>query len=286
MKVLLVGSNGQLGWELCRTCPEIVKLTALDYPDIDLCHPDSLIETIKQCAPDWVINSAAFTAVDKAENEQTKAFQINHLAVLRIAESVKKLNIRLVQISTDFIFDGYQSTPYLPDSTPNPESVYGITKLEGERSVLEMLKENVLIIRTAWLYSSHGNNFVKSILRLLKEKEYLNIVDDQIGTPCWADGLAKAIWIAIDKNLKGIFHWTDAGVASWYDFAVAIQEEGVACGFINNPIPINPIPTVEYPTPAKRPPYSVLDKTAFWKAIQVKPLHWRIQLRSMLKELN
>ena len=285
MKILLVGSNGQLGWELCRTCPEKIKLTALDYPEIDLCQPDSLVETIKHINPDWIINAAAYTAVDKAEKEKEKADQINHQAVLKIAECVKELNIRLMHISTDFVFDGLQSTPYLTNSTPNPDSVYGITKLEGEKRVLEVLKENALIIRTAWLYSSHGNNFVKSILRLLKEKDYLNIVDDQVGTPCWANGLGKTIWKAIDKDLKGIFLWTDAGVATWYDFAVAIQEEGIAGGILNRMIPINPIPTSKYPTPAKRPTYSVLDKTSFWKAIQVNPLHWRIQLRSMMKEL-
>ena len=158
--------------------------------------------------------------------------------------------------------------------------------IKGEQAVLNILKDQSLIIRTAWLYSSHGNNFVKTMLRLMKEKQSLNVIDDQIGTPTWANGLAQVIWIAIEKQLTGIFHWTDAGVASWYDFAMAIQEEGIDAGLLDHAIPIFPIPSSLYPTPAKRPFYSVLDKTAFWKALDIKPVHWRSQLRSMLKEVH
>jgi dTDP-4-dehydrorhamnose reductase len=146
--------------------------------------------------------------------------------------------------------------------------------------------DTALIIRTAWLYSSHGSNFVKTMLKLMKEKQHLNVIDEQIGTPTWANGLALAIWNALEKKLTGTFHWTDAGVASWYDFAIAIQEEAQAFGLLDNLIPIYPVPSSAFPTPAKRPLYSVLDKSSFWQTLKIKPMHWRTQLRSMLKEID
>ena len=190
----------------------------------------------------------------------------------------------MVYISTDFVFNGQNFKPYLPDDTLDPKSVYGKSKLKGEQAVRKILGDKALIIRTAWLYSVHGNNFVKTMLKLMKEKSSLNVIDEQIGTPTWAKGLAQAIWTALEKNLTGTFHWTDAGVASWYDFATAIQEEGLEAGLINSAIPILPVGTGQYPTPAKRPMYSVLDKTSFWHFTNIKPVHWRVQLRSMLKE--
>ena len=285
MKVLILGSNGQLGWELQRTCPDDITLAVLDYPEINFCSNSSIIQCISLTKPDCIINAAAYTDVDKAEQEKDLAFQINHTAVCKIAELCRKTKIFLVHISTDFVFNGRNFKPYQPDDTPDPESVYGKSKLKGEQAVRKILGENALIIRTAWLYSSHGNNFVKTMLRLMKEKPGLNVIDEQIGTPTWAHGLARAIWTALEKNIVGTFHWTDAGVASWYDFALAIREEGLQAGLLDNPIPVLPVPTNQYPTPAKRPEYSVLDKTSFWQALSLKPTHWRIQLRSMLKEL-
>ena len=148
------------------------------------------------------------------------------------------------------------------------------------------MEYKALIIRTAWLYSSHGNNFVKNMLNLMKEKPGLNVIDEQIGTPTWAYGLAQAIWTALSKNITGTFHWTDAGVASWYDFAIAIQEEGLNAELIDKTIPILPVSTSQFPTPAKRPMYSVLDKRSFIQRLKTEPVHWRVQLRSMLKELK
>ncbi|MDD2285771.1 MAG: dTDP-4-dehydrorhamnose reductase [Desulfoplanes sp.] len=285
MKVLLIGSGGQLGWELCRTCPPSINFVPLDYPEIDLSdgmHVDRLVSEIQ---PDWVINAAAYTAVDKAESELEKARAVNGAGVGSLASSVARIEGRLVQISTDFVFDGEHGGAYPPDAECSPLGVYGQTKREGELAALEALPGRVLLLRTAWLYSSHGTNFVKTMLRLMKEKDQLGVVDDQIGTPTWAHGLATTIWRGIDRNLTGCYHWTDAGVASWYDFAVAIRDEGIACGLLKNALPVSPIPSSAYPTPAQRPSNSVLSKTSTWKDFDIQPVHWREQLRSMLQEM-
>ena len=235
--------------------------------------------------PDCIINAAAYTAVDKAEQEKDLAFRINDHAVRDIAGLCQENKIRLVHISTDFVFSGKHFQPYLPEDPSEPLSVYGLSKQKGEQAVAEILAGCALTIRTAWLYSIHGNNFVKTMLSLMRDKPSLTVIDEQIGTPTWANGLAKALWSALENRLTGIFHWTDAGVASWYDFAVAIQEEALNIGLLEKAIPILPVPSSRFPTPAERPMYSVLDKTSFWQALNITPVHWRVQLRTMLKEL-
>ena len=286
MKVLLLGANGQLGWELKRTCPQDIILTTCDHPKVNFLSTTSITTCIETAQPDWIINAAAYTAVDKAEEERDTADRINHTAVREIAGLCRQNNIRLIQISTDFVFNGKAYRPYLPQDTPDPISTYGKTKLKGEQAALEILKDDAAIIRTAWLYSSHGANFVKSMLNFFETKPELNIIDEQIGTPTWANGLAHVVWKAMDKNLTGIHHFTDAGIASWYDFATAIQEEALSLNLTQKEIPINPIPASQYPTPAERPFYSVLDKTTLWQTLDLKPVHWRKSLRSMLKELK
>jgi dTDP-4-dehydrorhamnose reductase len=285
MKVLLLGANGQLGYELSRTCPSWITFQACDFPEVDFGSTRSLSDCIESTLPDCIINAAAYTAVDQAEQEQEQAFRVNHEAVTTLAQQAQKKKLYLVHVSTDFVFNGRNYRPYSPNDIPNPESVYGHSKLKGELAVKDILGDKALIIRTAWLYSAHGKNFVKTMLKLMTEKEKLAVIDEQIGTPTWAYGLAGAIWASIDKKLSGTYHWTDAGVASWYDFAVAIQEEGFTTGLLLKSIPILPVPTSQYPTPAKRPFYSVLDKTDLWQAADITPVHWRVQLRSMLKEL-
>ena len=286
MKIMLFGANGQLGWELGRTCPEGINLFAYDYPEIDLMDSDRIAAFIRNNHPDVLINAAAYTAVDKAEQEQEAADRLNHGAVRQISDICSAEKIHLVHISTDFIFNGMNYKPYLPQDKPDPVSIYGATKLKGELAVREILDNDATILRTAWLYSAHGSNFVKSMLKFMETKPELNVIDEQIGTPTWANGLATAIWSAIDKKLTGTHHFTDAGVASWYDFAIAIQEEALNLNLIQKEIPINPIPASQYPTPAERPFYSVLDKISLWQALDIKPIHWRKQLRSMLKELK
>ena len=284
-KILLLGSNGQLGWEICRTSKKNVLLTFLDYPEVDFCDFKSIAKCIEDSSPDCIINAAAYTNVDKAEQESELAYKINYEAVSEIARICKEKKIFLVHISTDFVFSGKNFQPYKTEDKLCPESIYGKSKARGEKAVRRILLNNSLIIRTAWLYSSHGNNFVKTMLKLMKEKNTINVIDDQVGTPTWAFRLAKSIWNALNKNLYGVLHITDAGVASWYDFATAIKEEAIKAGLLNKDIQIVPIPTIQYPTPAKRPMQSVLDKTSTWKVIGMIPVHWRSSLRAMLREL-
>jgi dTDP-4-dehydrorhamnose reductase len=286
MKVVIIGANGQLGGELLKTCPSDCKALGMDLPDVDITDSiqvDRILLAVDK--PDWVINCAAYTQVDKAEAETDVAHAVNCNGPANLARAVKGCRCRLVHISTDFVFSGDQSRPYKPDDRPDPKSVYGKTKLAGEQAVLDILGNDALIIRTAWLYAAHGNNFVKTIIRLIKEKKRLTVVDDQVGTPCWAKGLALVIWAAIGKNLSGIFHWTDAGVASWYDFAVAIQEEAMTAGLVAGSIPILPVPSSKYPIAAHRPGFSVLDKNDLIVATGIQSEHWRRQLRLMLEEL-
>jgi len=285
MNVLLFGSGGQLGWELQRTCPSHIQLEVLGSLDVDFSNVKGLEECIEKSDARWIINAAAYTAVDKAEKENKQANQLNHLAVAQIAETARNTHKKVVQISTDFIFDGISSTPLAPDSPANPLSVYGKTKLAGENAVKQILRQDCVVIRTAWLYSSHGKNFVKTMLKLMRDRERISVVDDQIGTPTWAKGLALCVWRAIDQELSGVHHWTDAGVASWYDFAVAIQEIGLELKLLDKQIPISPIPCAQFPTPAKRPAFSVLDKTSIWQGLKMTPVHWRAQLKTMLTEL-
>ncbi len=286
MKILILGSGGQLGWELMQTCPKDISIEACDFPKVDFLNPSSIRECIANCDADRIINAAAFTAVDLAETEPDKAHRINHTAVDEISRLAAQKQIRLVHISTDYVFSGRHYKPLRPDDPFDPQSVYGLSKLKGEEAVRDHLKDKGLIIRTAWLYSAHGKNFVKTMLSLMSAGKDLKVIDEQIGTPTWAKGLARAIWVSIGKSLCGTFHWTDAGAASWYDFAVAIQEEALHLGMLNKPVSITPVPSEQFPTLAQRPYYSILDKQSMWQATRITPVHWRVQLRSMLKELE
>jgi dTDP-4-dehydrorhamnose reductase len=285
MKILLLGANGQLGWELQQTCPKEVILEVCDFPKVDLGNVKSIQDCLQKANPDCIINAAAYTAVDRAETEEALAYKINHEAVVVLCEFAREKGVKLIHISTDFVFDGQGYKPYQPGDSPNPESIYGKSKLAGERAVQKILGNKGLVIRTAWLYSAHGSNFVKTMLGLLVQRQQLNVIDEQVGTPTWARGLSLAIWVCLQKEITGVYHWTDAGVASWYDFAVAIQEEGMRAGLLSKSILIMPVPISQYPTPAKRPYYGVLDKRSLWEKTGIEPNHWRVQLRCMLKEL-
>jgi len=285
-KVLITGANGQLGYELPRTVPIGYECILTDVDTLDITDSDAVNAFITVHKPEVIINSAAYTAVDKAEQEPALATAINEIGARNLAQASKNHGIKLIQTSTDFVFNGKGCSPYLVDAITDPEGVYGQTKAAGDQAVIEILGRNAFIIRTAWLYSAHGNNFVKTMLRLMVEREVLGVIADQIGTPTWANSLAKAIWQAIEINATGMHHWTDAGVASWYDFAVAIQEEGIKVGLLDKKILINPLTTADYPTPASRPAYSVLDKSVTWKTLGMQSEHWRDGLRKMLLELR
>ncbi len=286
MKVLITGANGQVGWELQRSAPNGAELLPLGSRELDVSDAASVDATIGEFQPDLIINAAAYTAVDRAEADREAAYAVNAEGAGNLARAAQARGARLIHISTDFVFDGEKATPYQPDDAVAPLGVYGASKQAGDEQVLDS-GVDALIIRTAWVYSSHGNNFVKTMLRLMAERDELGIVADQIGTPTWAHGLALAIWAAAEKpGLAGIYHWTDAGVASWYDFAVAIYEEATALGLLQKSLSITPIPASAYPTPARRPACAVLDKSKSWSDLQINPVHWRAQLRSVLTELS
>ena len=293
MKVLVTGRGGQLAWELEQTKPDNIELISLSVEQLDITNQQQVNDTITKYSPDLVINAAAYTAVDKAESEQKIAYAVNDLGSEYIALACKEIQAKLIHVSTDFVFDGTKTTPYQTDDQVNPINVYGASKLAGDIKVNNILGSNASIIRTAWVYSTNGNNFVKTMLRLIAEKDQLGIVYDQVGTPTWAKGLAKMIWslaqLSADslqlKADSSIYHWTDAGVCSWYDFAVAIQELAIEKGMLDKAIPVSPIPASNYPTPAKRPSFSVIDKTSAEKASDVTTVHWRKQLSAMMDEL-
>lgn len=286
MKILVTGKGGQLAQELENSLVEDHQLITLSVDQLDITNIDLVNQTIQTQQPDLVINAAAYTAVDKAETDKKQAFAVNHTGAKNLALACKQYNIRLLHVSTDFVFDGTKNTPYQTDDKPNPINVYGASKLAGDLAVMEILPSAV-IVRTAWVYSAHGNNFVKVMLKLMAEKPSMGIVYDQVGTPTWAAGLAKWLLAVVEKpDVAGMYHWTDAGVASWYDFAVAIQELGIEKGLLKHSIPISPIPASQYPTPAERPSFSVIDKTSAEIAADIKTVHWRQQLSSMMDQLT
>ena len=286
MKILITGKGGQLAWELTQSAHAKHQLVVLNSQELDISNVDLVQQVLAKHKPDIVINAAAYTAVDKAETDKKRAYSVNENGAKHLALGCKANNSRLLHVSTDFIFDGSQTTPYQTNDQPNPLNVYSASKLAGEQAIEQILPDAV-IVRTAWVYSSHGNNFVKTMLKLMAEKPFLGIVYDQVGTPTWAAGLAQWLWEIVEKpQFLGVYHWTDAGVASWYDFAVAIQELGIEKGLLKQCIPITAIPASQYPTPAERPSFSVMDKTSAELAANLKTIHWRKQLSNMMDELS
>jgi len=286
MNVLVTGGDGQLGWELKRLIPDGFNVYSYNKSDLDITDVQRVRQEVSNVKPDYIINFAAYTAVDGAEQEKELAFKVNAVGASNIASAAVECNARIIHISTDFVFDGKASSPYKPEDNANPLNVYGKSKYEGETQINKICNGQAIIIRSSWIYSSHGKNFVKTMLNLMKDRTELKVVCDQIGTPTWAKGFASFIWHIVNTpEISGTYHWTDTGIASWYDFAVAILEEALHINILMQPLPIIPIMTDDYPTPAKRPPYSVLDKTSTWAMYKNAP-HWRTHLRQMLEEYN
>lgn len=275
-----------MGRELVFTAGSQVNCVALDREAMNIGNPVEIREILRKTQPQLLINAAAYTAVDKAESESDAAWKINALAPGLLAEACAVQGVRMVHVSTDFVFDGEATRPYAPDAPCSPISEYGRGKLAGEKAVRKALPE-ALIVRTGWLYSRFGANFVKTMLRLMAERDELAVVCDQVGTPTWARGLAQALWAVADRpQLQGIYHWSDEGVCSWYDFARAIYQEGRTLGLLTAELEIKPIPGSSYPTPAHRPAYSVLDKTSSWRDFELEGVAWREQLRAMLSDMK
>jgi len=287
MKTLVMGCNGQLGHSLADTASVNVNLIGLDLPELDITDASAVLEICRETRPDVIVNATAYTAVDQAESESALATSVNVEGPRNIAIASREVGARLIHISTDFVFDGQSSTPYKADAVTNPLSVYGQTKRDGELAVLEETSGTAVVIRTSWLYSKTGSNFVKTMLRLMGERDELGIVADQFGSPTWADSLAEALWAFVDApEHSGIFHWTDSGETSWQEFAVAIQQEALALGLLGKAIPIHAIKTEDYSTVATRPAYSVLDCSSTIQAINIQPAEWRTNLRRMLKGMT
>jgi dTDP-4-dehydrorhamnose reductase len=256
------------------------------HKELDISDADAVHKYVRAELPAVIVNAAAHTAVDRAESEAELARRVNSDGPRHLASAAREVGARLIHISTDFVFDGTASSPYRPDAATNPLSVYGRTKLAGEQAVLEVLPESSVVLRTAWVYAAEGNNFVRTMLRIMNANKSVRVVADQVGTPTAARALAETLWkIVAMPELRGIHHWTDAGVASWYDLAVAIAEEGAQLDLVPRDAAVTPIATRDYPTPARRPPYSVLDKTSL-VSMGFTPVHWRKRLREVLVEMK
>ena len=280
INILVTGGNGQLGSELKELAPNFTEYNFLftDAYDLDIAAHNDVRKFIEINNINVIINCAAYTAVDKAESEPELADAINHLAVANLAQIAKDKNIKLIHISTDYVFDGTNHKPYIETDTPNPKSVYGQTKLDGELAMQQINPLNSVIIRTSWVYSRFGNNFVKTMLRLAETRDEISVVSDQIGSPTNAADLANAILTILRKisnEIVEVFHYSNEGVCSWYDFAKAIFEI--------DKININPINSNQYSTKSQRPFYSVLNKSLIKNTYDVEILHWRNSLKKIVK---
>lgn len=288
-KILVTGSNGQLGNELRKLAEQysFFDFIFTDVAELDITNLQAIKQLFREENPDYLINCAAYTAVDKAESDSAKATLINQVAALNLAQACVEFDTKLIHISTDYVFDGTNHKPYKETDKLNPQSVYGFTKASGEKSILDEMTSGYIIIRTSWLYSTFGNNFVKTMIKLGKERDSLNVIFDQAGTPTYAGDLASGIMQIIDKIEKkevkfvsGIYHYSNEGITSWYDFATEIMQ------LANIDCKILPIEAKDYPTPAKRPFYSVLNKSKIKNTFSIEIPHWKESLKKCISKLN
>lgn len=285
-RVLVIGADGQLGQTLVPVLrARGFEVVTPSYQQLDLTALDQIGDKLASFRPGWVVNCAAYTLVDEAESEPDLALRINRDAVGQLAQAVQGYGGRLLHLSTDYVFDGHHCQPYREGDPANPLSVYGRSKWEGEE-LARRYHPQVIIVRTAWLYGTTGRNFVKTMLRLACEKEYLRVVDDQVGTPTWTGSLSKALAELLEQALPGTFHYTDEGVASWYDLAVATIEEGRRLGFPVKTQRIEPVSTAAFSRPAPRPAFSVLSKAKIRSVLEFSIPHWRESLITVLRSLN
>lgn len=282
MRILVTGANGQLGNEMQILAKENLLHTYYftDVQELDICDKEAVWNFISENKIELIVNCAAYTAVDKAEDNPELARQLNSEAPKEMACAAQACGAAMIQVSTDYVFDGTAHIPYTEDCAPCPDSVYGSTKLAGEQAVMEHC-EQAAVIRIAWLYSTFGNNFVKTMIRLGKERDSLGVVFDQIGTPTYAHDLARTIYAMINKGVvRGIYHFSNEGVCSWYDFTLAIHR---LAGITS--CKVTPLHTAEYPAKANRPHYSVLDKTKIKATYGIEIPHWEESLKNCLKKL-
>ncbi len=295
MTILLLGAQGQVGQELAQTLAPLGKIKAIGRAQLDLTNLEAIAQTIRTLQPQLIVNAAAYTAVDKAESERELAQRINAEAPAAMAKSAADCGATLIHISTDYVFSGRAGSPRQETDETGPLGVYGQTKLAGEEAIRAATSQYI-ILRTAWVYGTQGKgNFLKTMLRLGKERERLSVVSDQVGSPTWAKDIAEAI-AALAQKIEpsktaspaqdppfGTYHFTNSGVASWYDFAIAIFEEAAALGYPLKLQSVKPITTADYPTPAQRPAYSVLNGQKIATLLNRDAPYWRTSLRKMLK---
>ncbi len=283
MNVLITGANGQLGNEMRRLASQYASYTYYftDVQELDICDREAVMQYVSGHHIGLIVNCAAYTAVDRAEEDQEMCDRINHLAAGYLAEAAESVGASLIHVSTDYVFDGTAHIPYTEDCPPCPASVYGVTKLAGEQAITRNCKQ-AAIIRTSWLYSTFGNNFVKTMIRLGRERETLGVIFDQVGTPTCAADLAKVIYTMIEKGvIAGIYHFSNEGVCSWYDFTKAIHRlAGITT------CKVSPLHTADYPTLAARPHYSVLDKSLIKKTYQIEIPYWEDSLEDCIRILE
>jgi dTDP-4-dehydrorhamnose reductase len=286
MRILVTGSTGQLGFEVLRAFSQSGhEIIAPVRRELDFMNPEQVADRVRRLQADWVINCAAYTQVDRAESEVEQAFVINRDSVAQLAGAVAGYGGNLLHVSTDFVFDGKQSRPYREEDVARPLGIYGRSKWEGEQAVRTALPE-AIILRTAWVYGVHGHNFVKTILRVAREGKPLKVVNDQVGSPTWARDIAGAICTLVQNRASGTYHYTNAGSTSWHGFATAILAGATEAGFALKTDSVEAIPTSGYPTPARRPAYSVLDTGKIQSLLTAPIPHWRDSLNRMLKELQ
>ena len=295
---MLTGVSGQLGQELIASCPSSIDLIATsrlggyELRRLDLSDEKACRAAVLEHRPHWVLNAGAYTAVDQAEKEPELAFAVNAGAPRAMAEGLLEIGGRMLQVSTDFVFSGAQSYPYRPDQARDPLGVYGASKAAGEDAVEQLLggPGEAVILRSSWVYGPVGRNFLMTMLRFHRERDQINVVSDQVGCPTSTKTLARACWAAVlkgaNQSLHPVLHWSDAGAASWYDFAVAIGALAAAKNLLERPAKVNPIPAEEYPTPAQRPSYSLLDCTETREVLGLGACHWRSVLDRVMADVD
>ena len=290
MKVLLTGGTGQIGQEILTSKPQDTQIISPNSNKLDLSDYNACKKIVKDHNPDWIINCGAYTSVDRAEKDIELSYKINSFAPKAFAEALNEINGNLLQLSTDYVFDGEQNSPYEVHQEKNPISQYGQSKALGEELIEKNIKNirNATILRTSWVISPRGKNFILTMLKLHSEKEYIKVVSDQIGSPTCAKELSKVCWKIVELKKKNklpfILQWSDAGIASWFDIAVAVGEIGLDLGILKKKAYVYPIYSYEYPTSAKRPKYSLLNTSKTSKYLKIQANHWRENLVNILTE--
>jgi dTDP-4-dehydrorhamnose reductase len=287
MRALIAGSAGLIGTALRAQAPAAIEIIGLDLPELDITDAAAVQRAIEYYQPDIVLNAAGYLAVDKAETtHRAEVMRVNADGPRHLAQAIAHGTARMVHLSTNYVFSGRSSVPYQPGDAAEPVNMYGVSKLGGEVAVLEVLGARAAVVRTSWVHAAHGNSFLRTILKVLKERGTARVVDDQLGTPTAAQSIAGVDWrAALDPRISGLHHWTDAGVASWYDFAVAIAEEGVALGLLPDSVQVVPVATAEFPMPAARPAYGLMAKQATIAALGASPPHWRVNVRNTMRDI-